>query len=94
MCCVFNTLQLISTTSAGHFKTTLNAHILLLLGYFDTRYLGLDPFCGLVNQNVHTLYPTTPILLQVLVANMVALVWNTYMSFQSHKAVAQPQGRH
>ncbi|KAG2447692.1 hypothetical protein HYH02_007152 [Chlamydomonas schloesseri] len=25
--------------------------------------------------------------LQVLVANVVALVWNTYMSFQSHKAV-------
>ncbi|KXZ44840.1 hypothetical protein GPECTOR_61g793 [Gonium pectorale] len=27
--------------------------------------------------------------LQVLTANVVALIWNTYMSFQSHKAVAK-----
>ncbi len=26
-------------------------------------------------------------LLQTLTANIVALVWNVYMSFQSHKAV-------
>ncbi|EFJ52964.1 hypothetical protein VOLCADRAFT_102925 [Volvox carteri f. nagariensis] len=32
--------------------------------------------------------------LQVLTANIVALIWNTYMSFQSHKAVAQPQPKH
>ncbi|KAG2492314.1 hypothetical protein HYH03_009266 [Edaphochlamys debaryana] len=30
--------------------------------------------------------------LQVLVANIVALVWNTYMSFQSHKVVAPAGG--
>jgi hypothetical protein len=29
--------------------------------------------------------------LQVLTANVVALIWNTYMSFQSHKAVAGEQ---
>ncbi|PNH06252.1 PXMP2/4 family protein 2 [Tetrabaena socialis] len=30
--------------------------------------------------------------LQVLTANVVALAWNTYMSYQSHKAVAAPAG--
>ncbi|GIL88241.1 hypothetical protein Vretimale_14125 [Volvox reticuliferus] len=31
--------------------------------------------------------------LQVLTANVVALAWNTYMSFQSHKAIGQPQSK-
>ncbi len=48
--------------------------------------------CHTILPHPHAMFePRNALQPQVLVANLVALIWNTYMSFQSHKAVAAPQ---